>query len=178
MRRVILILILFFSERTVWGWGGGLCCETFSFVLFSLFRRPRAGLATMQSSFLRVGNQHAECEKQQQQVMGGFEAAARWDYRTCLARPNFKVCSTQQKTKTPVNYFLVPLLLVVSVTNSKLFFGPFTTNLGDKQRKKKSLVMGQKYTTTTCYCIACNTYIPELRSGLIHAQLDNTTPNS
>ena len=163
MRRVILILILFFSERTVWGWGGGLCCETFSFVLFSLFRRPRTGLATMQSSFLRVGNQHAECEKQQQQVMGGFEAAARWDYRTCLARPNFKVCSTQQKTKTPVNYFLVPLLLV-SVTK--------------KERKKKSLVVGQKYTTTTCYCIACNTYIPELLSGLIHAQLDNTTPNS
>ena len=33
------------------GGGGGECCQTFSFVLFSLFSRPRAGLATVQSSF-------------------------------------------------------------------------------------------------------------------------------
>ena len=29
------------------GEGGGVCCQTFSFVLFSLFSRPRAGLATV-----------------------------------------------------------------------------------------------------------------------------------
>ena len=27
------------------GRGGGVCCQTFYFVLFSLFSRPRAGLA-------------------------------------------------------------------------------------------------------------------------------------
>ena len=32
---------------SVRGWGGGVCCQTFSFVLFSLFSRPRAGLATV-----------------------------------------------------------------------------------------------------------------------------------
>ena len=37
------------------------------FFFFSLFSRPRAGLATVYSSFFRVGNQRAECEKQQQQ---------------------------------------------------------------------------------------------------------------
>ena len=49
MRRVILFI---FSERAVWGGGGGgVCYQTFSVVLFSLLSRPRAGLATVQSSF-------------------------------------------------------------------------------------------------------------------------------
>ena len=40
--------IYFVSERAVCVWrGGGGCCHTFSFVLFSLFRRPRAELATV-----------------------------------------------------------------------------------------------------------------------------------
>ena len=30
---------------------GGVCCQTFYFVLFSLFSRPRAELATVLSSF-------------------------------------------------------------------------------------------------------------------------------
>ena len=37
-----------------------------TFFFFSLFSRPRAGLATVLSSFFRVGNHCAECEKQQQ----------------------------------------------------------------------------------------------------------------
>ena len=37
-------ILFLFSERAVWGVGGGVCCQTFSFVLFSLFSRPRAGL--------------------------------------------------------------------------------------------------------------------------------------
>ena len=36
------------TERAVCvGGGRGVCCQTFSFVLFSLFSRPRAGLATV-----------------------------------------------------------------------------------------------------------------------------------
>ena len=36
----------------MWGvGGGGVCCQTFYFVLLSLFSRPRAGLATVYSSF-------------------------------------------------------------------------------------------------------------------------------
>ena len=30
----------------MWGGGGGVCCQTFYFILFSLFSRPREGLAT------------------------------------------------------------------------------------------------------------------------------------
>ena len=36
--------IYFLRTSSVVG-GGGVCCQTFSFVLFSLFSRPRAGLA-------------------------------------------------------------------------------------------------------------------------------------
>ena len=45
----------------------GGAARLFSFDLFSLFSRPRAGLATVSSRFFRVGNQYAECEKQLQQ---------------------------------------------------------------------------------------------------------------
>ena len=38
---------LFSPNEQCGGWGGGVCCQTFSFVLFSLFSRPRAGLATV-----------------------------------------------------------------------------------------------------------------------------------
>ena len=38
---------LFFPNEQCGGWGGGVCCQTFSFVLFSLLSRPRAGLATV-----------------------------------------------------------------------------------------------------------------------------------
>ena len=39
--------VLNFSERAVWG----VCCQTFPFVLFSLFRRPRAGLSSCKVVF-------------------------------------------------------------------------------------------------------------------------------
>ena len=57
------------SKRAAWG--GGLRCQTFSFVPFSLFSRLRAVLATVQSRFIRVGNQYDTCEKQQQQHITG-----------------------------------------------------------------------------------------------------------
>ena len=38
----------FFSERVAWEEaGGGGCAATFYFLFFSLFSRPRAGLATV-----------------------------------------------------------------------------------------------------------------------------------
>ena len=50
-RCVALFLLYFIFERAAWGDGGGGRCQAFYFVLFSLFRRPRAGLATVQCSF-------------------------------------------------------------------------------------------------------------------------------
>ena len=38
---------IYFLRTSSVGGGGGVCCQTFSFVLFSLFSRPRAGLATV-----------------------------------------------------------------------------------------------------------------------------------
>ena len=35
-------------------------------------------------------------------IIGGLEADTKWDCRTCLARPNSKVCSAQQKTEASV----------------------------------------------------------------------------
>ena len=52
------------------GWGG--CAARLSlFVLFSLFNRPRAGLATttVYKVVFRVGNQDAECEKRKQNLV-------------------------------------------------------------------------------------------------------------
>ena len=49
-RCVAWFLIYFFSERAVCvpgGGGGGYAARLFSFVLFSLFSRPRAGLAAV-----------------------------------------------------------------------------------------------------------------------------------
>ena len=43
-------MIIFFSPNEQRAGGGGVRCQT-SFVLFSLFSRPRAGLATVLSSF-------------------------------------------------------------------------------------------------------------------------------
>ena len=43
MRRVIFIF--YFSPDEQCGGWGGVCCQTSSFVIFSLFSRPRAGLA-------------------------------------------------------------------------------------------------------------------------------------
>ena len=40
------VIFTFFSPNEQRGGGGGVRCQTFSFVLFSLFNRPRAGLAT------------------------------------------------------------------------------------------------------------------------------------
>ena len=45
------IYFIYFLRTSNVGGGGELCCQTFSFVLFSLFSRPRAGLATVLSSF-------------------------------------------------------------------------------------------------------------------------------
>ena len=47
LRSACRCVACFFSERAVWGVGGGYPAYTFSFVLFSLFSRPRAGLATV-----------------------------------------------------------------------------------------------------------------------------------
>ena len=38
---------IYFLRTSSVGGGGGVCCQTFSFVLFSLFSRPRAGLAAV-----------------------------------------------------------------------------------------------------------------------------------
>ena len=43
-----------FSERAGWGGRGGRC-QPFYFLLFSLFSRPRAGLATVKGSFVFFG---------------------------------------------------------------------------------------------------------------------------
>ena len=43
--------IYFLRTSSVGGGGGGVCSQTFSFVLFSLFSRPRVGLAIVLSSF-------------------------------------------------------------------------------------------------------------------------------
>ena len=45
--RCVACFFFFFSERAVWGVGGRVCCQTFSFVHFPLFSRPRARLATV-----------------------------------------------------------------------------------------------------------------------------------
>ena len=55
----------------------------FFFVLSSLFSRPRAGLATVKSSFFRVGNQYSECEKQQQQQVGRVYRPYRQEAISC-----------------------------------------------------------------------------------------------
>ena len=55
MRRVIFFFFFFFSPNEQRGGGGGAA----SLFFFSLFSRPRAGLATV-SSLFRVGNQCAE----------------------------------------------------------------------------------------------------------------------
>ena len=63
-----VIFILFSPNKQRRGRGGkGVRCQAFSFVPLFLFSRPRAGLATVWSGSFRVGNQYAECEKQQQQ---------------------------------------------------------------------------------------------------------------
>ena len=42
------LIFYFFSERAArGGGGGGVRCQTFYFIYFSLFSRPRAGLATV-----------------------------------------------------------------------------------------------------------------------------------
>ena len=54
MRHAIFILFSSNEQHGGRGDGGGAVgvrCQTFSFVLFSLFSRPRAELATVQSSF-------------------------------------------------------------------------------------------------------------------------------
>ena len=62
---MIFFFFFFFSERAPRARGGGGGAARLFFSFFSLFSRPRAGLATVESSFFRVGNQCAECEKQQ-----------------------------------------------------------------------------------------------------------------
>ena len=42
---------------------GGVRCQTFSFVLFSLFSRPRAGLATLYSSFFGLSTNTLNAKK-------------------------------------------------------------------------------------------------------------------
>ena len=42
-----------FSERAALGVGRG-CCQTFSYILFSLFNRPRARLAALVRNYLEV----------------------------------------------------------------------------------------------------------------------------
>ena len=61
-----LFYFLFSPNEQRAGGGEGALPDFFFFPLFS---RPRAGLATVLSSFCRVGNQCAECEKQQQQQL-------------------------------------------------------------------------------------------------------------
>ena len=48
------------------GGGGGVRCQTFSFVLFPV-QQTTSGIGYRVKYFFRVGNQYAECEKQQQQ---------------------------------------------------------------------------------------------------------------
>ena len=86
-------------RKLYWVGGGVVCCQTFSFVLFSLFSRPRAGLATVSSSFFRVGNQYAECEKQQlfKQVNNGvvyldYEDAHHHGPLLCSFQLLYRIC--------------------------------------------------------------------------------------
>ena len=46
-QKYVVGVYLFSPNEQCGGGGGGVCCQTFSFVLFSLFSRPRAGLATV-----------------------------------------------------------------------------------------------------------------------------------
>ena len=61
------LFLFYFFLRTSSARGGGGGAARLFFFFFPLFSRPRAGLATVSSSFFRAGNQCAECEKQQQQ---------------------------------------------------------------------------------------------------------------
>ena len=62
MRRVIFIL---FSPNEGMGGGRGEALPDF-FVLFFLVQQTTSGIGHRVKYFFRVGNQHAECEKQQQ----------------------------------------------------------------------------------------------------------------
>ena len=58
-----------FSERAArgGGGGGGMRCQTFSFSVFFPVQQTTSGIGHRVKYFFRVGNQYAECEKQQQQ---------------------------------------------------------------------------------------------------------------
>ena len=61
------LFIYFIFLRTSSARGGWDAARLFFFFFSPLFSRPRAGFATVKVVFFRVGNQCAECEKQQQQ---------------------------------------------------------------------------------------------------------------